>query len=100
MEPGRIASPRTKTPQNRCNGIYCRGNCNKAYLGTNPKYGFFKLLVQQPSKVAALELKNPGKCALFIPGFSNRFNYFVLTRILPRKMASYFANKTMKLMYS
>jgi len=72
----------------------------EAYLGTNPQYGFIKPQVQQPSEVAELALKNLGRKALFIPGFSNRFNYFILTRLLPRKMASYFANRTMKSMYS
>lgn len=72
----------------------------EAYLGTNPQYGFIKPQVQQPLKVAELALKNLGRKALFIPGFSNRFNYFILTRILPRKMASYFANKTMEGMYA
>ena len=72
----------------------------EAYLGTNPQYGFIKPQVQQPAEVAKLALKKLGKTALFIPGFSNRFNYFILTRILPRKMASYFANKTMEKMYS
>jgi short-subunit dehydrogenase len=71
----------------------------EAYLGTKPQYGFIKPQVQQPSDVAELALKKLGKRALFIPGFSNRFNYFILTRLLPRKMASYFANKTMKSMY-
>lgn len=72
----------------------------EAYLGTNPQYGFIKPQVQQPLEVAELALKKLGKRALFIPGFSNRFNYFILTRILPRKMASFLTNKTMKKMYS
>jgi len=72
----------------------------EAYLGTNPQYGFIKPQIQQPSEVAELALKRIGKKALFIPGFSNRFNYFILTRLLPRKMASYLANKTMGKMYS
>jgi short-subunit dehydrogenase len=75
-------------------------SATEAYLGTNPKYGFLKPQVQQPAKVAELALKNLGRKALYIPGFSNRFNYFILTRLLPRKMASYFANKTMEKMYS
>jgi len=72
----------------------------EAYLGTNPKYGFLKPQVQQPAKVTELALKNLGRKALFIPSFSNRLNYFILIRLLPRKMASYFANKTMEKMYS
>lgn len=71
----------------------------EAYLGTNPQYGFIKPQVQQPMEVAKLALKKLGKKALFIPGFSNRFNYFILTRILPRRLASFLANKTMKKMY-
>lgn len=72
----------------------------EAYLGTNPQFGFIKPQVQQPSEVAELALGKLGKKVLYIPGFSNRFNYFILTRLLPRKMASYFANKTMNRMYS
>jgi short-subunit dehydrogenase len=72
----------------------------EAYLTTNPKYGFIKPQVQSPSNVVKLALKNMGKKALYIPGFSNRLNYFILTRILPRKMASYFANRTIQKMYS
>lgn len=72
----------------------------EAYLGTNPKYGFIKPLVQQPEIVAELALNNLHKKVLFVPGFSNRFSYFILTRILPRKLASYLANKTMGGMYA
>ena len=72
----------------------------EAYLGTNPKYGFIKPLVQQPQTVTELALKNLSKKTLYVPGFSNRFSYFILTRILPRKLASYFANKTMEGMYT
>jgi short-subunit dehydrogenase len=72
----------------------------EAYLNTSPEYGRIKPQVQQPGEVAQLALKNLGKKALFIPGFSNRINYFILTRLLPRKWASGIANKTMKKMYS
>lgn len=70
-----------------------------AYLKTNPKYGFFKPAVMTPEAVAEAALKNIGKKALFIPGFSNRLNYFILTRLMPRKMAASIANKTMGKMY-
>lgn len=70
-----------------------------AYLATNPNYGFFKPQVMTPESVAHLALKKLGKQALFIPGFSNRMNYFLLTRILPRKWASSIANKTMGNLY-
>ena len=70
-----------------------------AYLKTNPKYGFFKPAVMKPEDVAEAALKNIGRKTLFIPGFSNRLNYFILTRLMPRKIASSIANKTMGKMY-
>ena len=71
----------------------------EAYLQTNPKYGLLKPQVQHPSAVANTALKKLGKRALFISGFSNRVNYFILTRLLPRKYAGKIANKTMASMY-
>ena len=71
-----------------------------AYLKTNPKYGTFKPVVMKPEDVVEAALKKLGKKALFIPGFSNRLNYFILTRILPRKMAASIANRTMGKMYA
>jgi short-subunit dehydrogenase len=69
------------------------------YKTTNPKYGLLKPKVMQAEEVAELALKNLGKKILYIPGFSNRLNYFILTRLLPRKWASYIANKTIYGMY-
>lgn len=70
------------------------------YLKSNPKYGFIKPLVMQSLTVAEAALDKLGKKTLFIPGFSNRLNYFILTRLMPRKMAASIANKTMGEMYS
>ena len=70
------------------------------YLKSNPKYGFIKPLVMQANDVAEAALNKLGKKALFTPGFSNRLNYFILTRLLPRKMAAAIANKTMAKMYA
>lgn len=70
------------------------------YDATNPKYGLLKPSVMRADKVADGALKELGKTHLFIPGFSNRFNYFLLTRIFPRKWAASIANKTIYSMYS
>mgnify|MGYP000040865730 FL=1 len=70
-----------------------------AYLKTNPTYGFMKPLVMKPHEVAESALLKLGEKALFMPGFSNRLNYFILTRLLPRKMAASVANKTMLTMF-
>lgn len=71
-----------------------------AYIMTKPRYGRLKPLVMAPDAVAEEALSSFGRKALFIPGFSNRMNYFILTRLLPRKTASRIANNTMKKMYS
>lgn len=70
-----------------------------AFLKTKPDYGLLKPTVMKPEMVVEAALKNIECKTLFIPGFSNRFNYFVLTRLLPRKMAASIANKTMGGMY-
>lgn len=70
-----------------------------AYLNTHPENGFPKPSVLKPEKVAEYALKKLGKKTLCIPGFSNRSSYFILTRLLPRKLAASIANKTMGSMY-
>ena len=70
-----------------------------AYLKTKPTYGIIKPLVMKPEDVAESALNKLGKKALFIPGFSNRMNYFILTRLLPRKLAASVSNKTMGTMF-
>jgi hypothetical protein len=70
------------------------------YDATKPSYGLLKPSVMTADEVADSSLKKIGKTHRFIPGFSNRFNYFLLTRILPRKWAASIANKTIYSMYS
>ncbi len=70
-----------------------------AFLKTNPRYGLFKPQVQQPAEVAKAALANLGKKTLFISGRSNRISYFILMRLLPRKIASRIVNKSMRKMY-
>ena len=70
-----------------------------AYLSTKPEYGWFKPSVLDPDKVAAGALNKLGKKTRYIPGFSNRLNYFILTRLMPRRTAAGIANRTMEKMY-
>jgi len=70
-----------------------------AYLKTKPKGGGVRLSVHEPKEVAEAALNKLGRKTLFIPGFGNRLNYFILTRILPRKLASKLANSAMSKMY-
>jgi short-subunit dehydrogenase len=69
------------------------------YESMDPRYGLLKPKVMQADEVAESALKALGKKHRFIPGFSNRFNYFLLTRIFPRKWAASIANKTIFSMY-
>lgn len=70
-----------------------------AYLATKPEYGWLKPAVLDPDKVAAGALNKLGKKTRYIPGYSNRLNYFILTRMMPRRMAAGIANRTMGKMY-
>ena len=71
----------------------------QTYLNTNPNYGKIKPQIEQPITVVENALKNLGKKPFFISGFENRLNYFLLTRILPRKMAGKLANRVIAEMY-
>jgi len=70
-----------------------------AYLESQPHYGLFRPAVMKPDEVAEKALNKLGSKTLFIPGFSNRTSYFILTRLLPRRVASAIANNTMRKMY-
>ena len=72
---------------------------SQTYINTRPKYGFIKPQLQKPDEVAKIALKGLGKKAFFIAGLSNRINYFILTRLLPRKMAGRMANRVIEKMY-
>ena len=71
-----------------------------AYINTDPKYGRIKPQVMKPEEVSEEGIKKLGKKARHICGWSNRLNYFILTRLLPRKLAAGMANRVMKKMYS
>lgn len=70
-----------------------------AYLETNPQYGIFKPQVMKPAKVAEKALNKLGIKVLYVPGVMNRISYYILTRLLPRKVASAIANRTMGNLY-
>lgn len=69
------------------------------YRSTSPKKKLIGPRVQNPQHVAEKTLKNLGKKAVYIPGFANQLNYFVLTRILPRTFSAKLMNKVMFNMY-
>lgn len=74
----------------------CAGaTATPGYIGTNPVKGIFGPNVMEPGRVASIALKNLGKKTLIVPGFSNRMSYFLLTRILPRRISAGLVNCTM-----
>jgi uncharacterized protein len=78
----------------------CAGStATPGYLGTNPARGFLAPNVMQPAKVAAIAIRNLGRKTVIIPGFANQFNYFLLTRILPRSISASLVNKVMARTY-
>jgi short-subunit dehydrogenase len=70
------------------------------YLATKPKYGRIKPQVMAPASVTEEAIRKLGKKARHICGSANRMNYFILTRLLPRGVASGMANRVMKKMYT
>ncbi|MEA3460592.1 MAG: SDR family NAD(P)-dependent oxidoreductase [Bacteroidota bacterium] len=70
-----------------------------AYLETHPRYGRIPIHVMTPQQVAEGALDSLGRRAFYIPGWRNRFNYFLLTRILPRKIAARLFNRATGKMY-
>lgn len=55
--------------------------------------------IMEAETVAVFALQQLGKKAICIPGWKNRFSYFLLTRILSRKQASALVSKSMRKMY-
>ena len=77
--------------------VCCAGIINTPKFLESKAQG--RIPMADPEKVAAYALKNCGKKAVCIHGFANRLNYFILTRMLPRSLASYFVNRAMRKMY-
>lgn len=69
------------------------------FLSTRPKYGLFKPQIQKPEAVAAFALKMVGRKAICISGRGNRAVYFLLTRVLPRKISGTLVSRNMNALY-
>ncbi len=69
------------------------------YQSTRPKKNLLGPNILDPLVVAEKSLKKLGKRALYIPGFSNQFTYFLLTRLLPRSFSAGIMNRVMYKMY-
>jgi short-subunit dehydrogenase len=58
-----------------------------------------RIAMADPYSVAAYALSRCGKKAVCIHGWKNRLNYFVLSKMLPASLSSYFVNRAMRRMY-
>ncbi len=58
-----------------------------------------RIAMADPYSVAAYALSRCGKKAVCIHGWKNRLNYFILSKMLPASLASYFVNRAMRIMY-
>jgi uncharacterized protein len=56
--------------------------------------------VMKPLLVAEYALKKIGRKTICIPGWENRFSYFILTRLLSRRLSAAIVGKAMDKMYS
>jgi short-subunit dehydrogenase len=69
------------------------------YWGSQPKNRNSIIAVMQTRDVAAYALKMLGKKPFCIPGWTNRLFYFLLTRVIPRKISGSIVSRSMVKMY-
>jgi short-subunit dehydrogenase len=69
------------------------------YWKSNPDLSRIKPGIMDPEEVAKCTLRSLGRKSICIPGRKNRLQYFLLTRILSRKMASRIVAAAMRRMY-
>lgn len=69
------------------------------YLENTPERTRKKVKPENPVRVAEYALRQLGRKTVCIPGWKNRFNYFLLLRLLPRFIAMRILGRTMKAMY-
>lgn len=59
-----------------------------------------RVQMMESRDVAEYALKMKGKKPVCIPGWKNRLNYVILSRLIPSVLAMYFVNRAMKKMYT
>ena len=80
--------------------VCCAGTVSTpTYWKSKPSFEKMKPPVMQPDEVATYALSKLGIKTICIPGRINRFQYFFLMNMLPRRVASRLVNNAMKKMY-
>jgi short-subunit dehydrogenase len=77
--------------------VCCSGIINTPEFHESKARG--KVRMAEPVAVAEYALKMAGRKAFCIHGWRNRLNYFFISRLLPKALASYFVNREMERMY-
>lgn len=81
--------------------VCCPGSTDTPNLrSTNPRKQWLAPKPMLPETVAEEALDKFGKKLFIIPGLTNKISHFLLSRILPRNIASSLHNATMKKMYA
>ncbi|MEI7980694.1 MAG: SDR family NAD(P)-dependent oxidoreductase [Bacteroidota bacterium] len=80
--------------------VCCAGTTSTPmFWSTNPRFGSKKTDVMDPMDVVNYGLKKLGKKAICIPGWKNRLSYFILTRLMPRRLAARMVGSYMEKIY-
>ena len=80
--------------------VCCAGlTATPTYQENTPEATRTKLKPMDPIQVADYAINQLGRKAVCIPGWKNRFIFFLLLRLLPRSVSSKILGKTMKKMY-
>jgi short-subunit dehydrogenase len=69
------------------------------YLATSPVHGPGVPKAMDPRAVAEIAVRQLGKKLFIIPGWQNRFSHFLLSRLLPRRLAGSIMAGAMKKLY-
>jgi uncharacterized protein len=80
--------------------VCCAGpTSTPTYWESHPDQGRDDTMLMEPDTVAEYALKCLGRKAVCIAGWKNRASYFLLTRILGRKIAGTLVNRAMSKLY-
>jgi short-subunit dehydrogenase len=80
--------------------VCCAGTTSTPmFWSTSPNLRQGDKAAMEPLKVANFALGNLGRKTICIPGWKNRFSYFLLTRLLPRKTAARLVSDYMEKLY-
>lgn len=80
--------------------VCCAGTTSTPmFWSTQPRIVPKKINLMESMDVARYGLKKLGKTAICIPGWKNRINFFILTRLMPRRMAGYYVSRYMEKIY-